>query len=73
MTNAKSEALDRLAVASRAAVEAELVAAEKLAARRAAVRDAFNAGNTAPAISEVLGVSPQRAYQMRDHRLQETG
>lgn len=69
----KGDALQLLAEASRAAIEAETVAAEKLAARRAAVRDAFEAGNTAPEICEVLGVSPQRAYQMRDHRLLETG
>lgn len=69
----KAEALELLADASQAAIEAELVAAEKLAARRAAVRVAFEVGATAPEISGVLGVSPQRAYQMRDHRLLETG
>lgn len=68
----KDEALGALAAADAEATAAETLAADKFAARRAAVRDAFEAGSTAPEICEVLGVSPQRAYQMRDMPLPQT-
>lgn len=69
----KADALEKLAAANREASEAETVAAEKLTARRAAVRAAFQAGCTAPEVGAILSVSPQRVYQIRDSRLRQTG
>ena len=69
----KEQALAKLASANREASEAEAEAAEKATARRAAVRAAFQAGCTAPEVGAVLSVSPQRAYQIRDSRLRQTG
>lgn len=68
----KDEALQRVAATNREAAEAEAVAAEKQAARRAAVRAAFQAGCTAPEVGNVLSVTPQRAYQLRDRDLPQT-
>lgn len=69
----KEQALTQLASANREASLAEAEAAEKQTARRAAVRAAFQAGCTAPEVGAVLSVSPQRAYQIRDSRLRQTG
>lgn len=70
--SAKDDALRLVAAVNRETAEAEAVAAEKQAARRAAVRAAFQAGCTAPEVGNVLAVSPQRAYQIRDSGLQQT-
>jgi DNA-directed RNA polymerase specialized sigma subunit len=68
----RASALKLLELANMESVAAELAAARKQEARRAAVRNAFNAGLTAVEIAKVLNVSPQRAYQIRDISLQET-
>lgn len=68
----KDEALRLVDAMNREAAEAEAVAAVKQAARRAAVRAAFQAGCTAPEVGRVLSVTPQRAYQLRDSHLQQT-
>lgn len=62
----KDEALGALAAAHGAAVEAEAAAAVAQDRKRAAVRQAFDAGCTAPEVAGVLGSSAQWAYQLRD-------
>lgn len=62
----KAGALEHLAAANSAAVEAENAAALAQDRKRSAVRQAFEAGCTAPEVAGVLGSSPQWAYQLRD-------
>ncbi|MDQ0756120.1 hypothetical protein [Arthrobacter sp. B3I4] len=62
----KDEALSTLASAHEAAVEAESAASAAQDRKRAAVRQAFDAGCTAPEVAAVLGSSAQWAYQLRD-------
>lgn len=58
--------LRAVADAKRRVVAAEVTAAARQADLRAKVQAAFDKGATGPAVAEVLGVSTQRAYQVRD-------
>lgn len=58
--------LRAVADAKRRVVAAEVTAAARQADLRAKVQAAFDKGATGPAVSAILGVSTQRAYQIRD-------
>ena len=62
----KDEALQQLAAAHADAVKAETAASVAQDRKRAAVREAFNSGCTAPDVAAILGSSVQWAYQLRD-------
>ena len=62
----KDKALQELAEAHRASVEAETAAAAAQDRKREAVRAAFDAGCRGPEVAAVLGSSVQWAYQLKD-------
>lgn len=62
----KDQALQELAEAHKAAVDAELAAAQAQDRKREAARAAFDAGARGPEVAEVLGSSVQWAYQLKD-------
>ena len=61
----KDQALQELAVAHQAAVDAEMVAAAAQERKREAARAAFDAGARGPEVAEVLGSTVQWAYQLK--------